>query len=560
MVAPYPKHLPTASPASPRISRSARDWFGWIAVLLLLAHGGCRAPAPTSSLASALSTPNSIKADETRIANSAKPTTPDSHPSVIAANYEAPECNPSCSAEGSIQLASFEIEPPYSSTRPLGPLRLEDAVNLALERNPDLVAARAGEPVAHAAFHVAETYPWNPQFQTQVLPYNRDRDGNYGSVSQQYSIMQTLELAGQKRFRMGAATANWDQVDSTIRQAELTNVAQTTRLFFAVLYQRDLRDMSRSLADLNEQLVGVLQRQERAGRANYADVELGRLQAQTSRRQSRLADANYQAALMNLRNQLNLDAHTPLDLARRWMNWRWRPFEEVISDYLDCGSAENTSEATPRRPDGDASRAPIDDAMLRQLIADRPDIVAAHAAVALAEENLQLANAMRRPDLQVGPMWQRDETATEFWGIQAQMDIPFINTGASLVGQRIAEWEQQQITAAQLENRAVLEARAALERYERARRNVDQSRGDFGRAFSDSLKPFEDQFNAGQIPLIQVFAAHAAFVQSRQGFLELMNELALAAAEVTQATSVAPWELVTDIEPLPCSVEEWPLP
>ena len=35
---------------------------------------------------------------------------------------------------------------------------------------------------------------------------------------------------------------------------------------------------------------------------------------------------------------------------------------------------------------------------------------------------------------------------------------------------------QQEIAAAQLENRAVLEARAAIQRYERARRLVEQSR------------------------------------------------------------------------------------
>ncbi len=57
------------------------------------------------------------------------------------------------------------------------------------------------------------------------------------------------------------------------------NVAQTTRLYFAAIYQRELRDLSQSLADLNEQLVGVIQRRQKAGQANSADVELARLQA-----------------------------------------------------------------------------------------------------------------------------------------------------------------------------------------------------------------------------------------------------------------------------------------
>ena len=110
-------------------------------------------------------------------------------------------------------------------------LTLEVAIQTALARNPDLVVIRSSEPVAHTACHVAKTYPFNPQFQTQVLPYTRDRNGNDAPVSQQHVIVQTFELGGQQRFRVGAASANWAQVIGTIRQAELMNAAQTTRLF-----------------------------------------------------------------------------------------------------------------------------------------------------------------------------------------------------------------------------------------------------------------------------------------------------------------------------------------
>jgi outer membrane protein TolC len=184
--------------------------------------------------------------------------------------------------------------------------------------------------------------------------------------------------------------------------------------------------------------------------------------------------------------------------------------------------------------------------------------MAACAAVAMALEDVRLANASRRPDLQIGPMWQRDETATELWGIQAQMDLPVVNTGAALVAQRMAELRQQQIIAAQLENRAVLEARAAVRRYERARRLVEQSRGEFPGVISDALKPFEDQFKAGQITLLEVFAARAALAQSRQSFLDLLNELAMAAADVTQATGIPPQQLLTDVEPPELSPELLP--
>ena len=84
--------------------------------------------------------------------------------------------------------------------------------------------------MTRAAYHVAKTYPFNPQFQTQVLPYTRDRAGHDAPVSQQHTIVQTFELAHQRRFRAGAAAADWARVRGNIRTAELMSAAQTERL------------------------------------------------------------------------------------------------------------------------------------------------------------------------------------------------------------------------------------------------------------------------------------------------------------------------------------------
>jgi hypothetical protein len=48
-------------------------------------------------------------------------------------------------------------------------------------------------------YHVAETYPWNPYVQVEVLPYTRYRGGGTGAVTNYVLLMQTLELAHQKR-------------------------------------------------------------------------------------------------------------------------------------------------------------------------------------------------------------------------------------------------------------------------------------------------------------------------------------------------------------------------
>ncbi len=415
--------------------------------------------------------------------------------------------------------------------------------------------------MASAAYDVARTYPFNPQVQSQILPYTRDRNGNDAPVSQQYVIVETFELAGQQRFRAGAASANWNQVRGQIEQAELLNIAQTERLFFTAIYQRELRDLNQSLTSLNEQLVGVLERREQAGQANAADVSLARIQAQSARRQQRLAEATYQTALTALCNHLNLEADLLPELTGNWLEWQWASFDAILrSPAAELTWPQSPSNEAVEPVDRGRLVAPIDEAAAMQLVANRPDVVAARASVAMARAALGLADAMRRPNLQMGPMWQRDNAATEYWGVQAQIDVPVVNTGSPLVRQRSAELRQQQITASQLANKAYLEARAAIQRYERARRLVEQSRGEMGVPISEAMRPFEDQFQAGQIDLLQVLAARASLAQSRQSFLDLLNELALAAADVTQATGLSPAQILITRSAASPRPEELPAP
>jgi hypothetical protein len=118
---------------------------------------------------------------------------------------------------------------------------LAEAIETALERNPNLVALRQSEPVSQAALGVARTYPFNPYAQIQVLPLSRDRFGGSTPVSHYVLLMQTLELAHQRRYRDAAGTADLTRIQWTIHQAELTNIALTERMFFAAIYQRGIR-------------------------------------------------------------------------------------------------------------------------------------------------------------------------------------------------------------------------------------------------------------------------------------------------------------------------------
>ena len=427
-------------------------------------------------------------------------------------------------------------------------LTLQAAIQTALERNPDLVTAREAESVSLAAYDVARTYPYNPQYQGQIIPTPRAKNGDAGSTDNQHVIVQTFELAGQQRHRTAAGEAALNQVRWGIQQAELLTTAGTERLFLTALYQRDVRDLERSVARLNAELDGVLGRRFQAGQATAADVAMARLQSRAAERRADLAETTYRAAVLALRRQLNLSPQTPLQLTGALSQWKWRP---VVTTGLDESGPPKTPSAKRRREESLDPAAVT--ALATELAAVRPDVMATRAGLDFSETQWDLARASRVPNVQIGPFYQRDDAATSFWGFQAQMNIPVVNTGKPLVRQREAQYQQQQVALSKLQQKATLEIQTAIERYERARRLMVRARKDFVKPLPELLKPFEDQFKAGQFDLLRVFAARTSLIEARRTYLDMLNELAQAAAEVTAVTGLPPGKLIetSDVIPVP---------
>ncbi len=409
----------------------------------------------------------------------------------------------------------------------LSPQRLSliDAINTSLAQNPDLVVLRTAEGVSGGALGVARTYPFNPYVQIQALPYRKFPDGAKGYQYDYIVLMQTLQLGHQQQFRKEGAITALQSVQWNIHQAELLNLAQTERLYFTALYQRSIRDLVQANALLNDEMQRVLECQMQAGQASAADLAIVQLDNQSTRLQAQLAEANFQTALLDLRRQLNLPSNAPLELADDLAAWQW---------LLPSGP-------DPAAPGGGVPPGngnPED--LISQYASARPDVMAARLDMATAQANLGVANGSRRPDLQIGPMLARNEDGVVMAGLRAQADIPVINSGMPLVRQRQAELTQRVATWQQLQGRAELEARNALQRYQRALRIATQPGGSArGPLFAD-LDKLEEQLRAGEVDFLRVFTARTSLLQLRRAHLDALNELAQSAANLTAVTGIPP--------------------
>jgi outer membrane protein, heavy metal efflux system len=421
--------------------------------------------------------------------------------------------------------------PPEQLAQPLV-LSLFDAVELGLMQNPDLVALRFAEGVSEGLLGVAETYPFNPWVQIQVTPWQDSAVSNTGPTNHYVLLMQQLQLAHQRRHRTDAAAAALNSVRWNYVQAKLTNMAQTQRLYFTALYQRGVAELAIANAELNQQLLAISQKQFEAGTITGADVAILRLDNAGARRQARLAEANYQTALLDLKRQLGLPAAAPLALPGRLTDWQWQELSSVTPLWSQFAAIELPVTA--------------DRAWLaRSLAAGRPDVWAACADVETARANFDLARANRVPDLQIGPYYQRSNDPTTFWGLRAQMDLPVLNTGTPLVRQRLAELTQRQAIWEQLLERATLDAQAALDRYDRALSIASDPETLVGEDLPQELRRLEEQFKAGEVDLVRVITARTSFFQARRAALDTSNELAQASAVLVAATGLPPEVILT---------------
>ncbi|MEZ6073493.1 MAG: TolC family protein [Pirellulales bacterium] len=423
------------------------------------------------------------------------------------------------------------------------PVTLDTAIAISLARDPTLVAQRATEPVAHAAYHVAEVYPWNPFVQVAVLPYARDREGDVLAVNHYVWLMQTIELAHQQRYREASAAAAWGQVRWTIVQAELTSVAQTERLYFTALYQRELRDLARRAATLNEELLGVVQRQFKAGLATAVEQTNAKVAMRQSDVQAQMAEANYRTAVLALQRQLNLRSDEPVVLLGDLSGFTWQPIMDETSPLPGGPMTLRTAET-----------------LAADLAQNRPDVLAARNGVSMARANANLARANQVQNVSIGPFYERDESGTVFAGFRTQMNLPIWDNGSALTAQRRAEQNLQWTTYDQLRARAEVEAGTAIERYERARRMVLQNSADQVGIDEAELQEIKQQFIAGQARILDVFNVQNSLLQQQRTYYDLLNEIALAAADVTLMAGLPPARVVNATSGRPREFHALPMP
>ncbi|HEV2971362.1 MAG TPA: TolC family protein [Pirellulales bacterium] len=373
-------------------------------------------------------------------------------------------------------------------------ITIDEALAIALAQNPDLVVNRQDVAVAEAQRVTANTYPFNPTFESQIQA--ADNFGLAQHIRQSYSLLQEIETGGKGGFRRGQASAGVQRTGWELRGRELDLTADVYRKFQAVLLARQKLDLSRETVALNVQLAANAHSLLQAAKVSGADVVIAEQEALDSRQAEMVAESELRTARLELRSTLGI------------------------------------AEVVQLEPQGDLklpqqAASPSLNTLVQAALATRPEIFAKTAALQQADAVVGLAIANQKADVTFGPAMEIDENKTFFIGATLQVPLQVYNKREGEVLQAEAERAKAATELEQSRLKVKMAVLAAWQQYEDARRLAATLANEALPASERHLQDAEKLLAAGQIDLLKLVELRRRHLAARQQLLEAQNQMVL---------------------------------
>lgn len=457
---------------------SAKNWMTLIGVAVPLAFGGCTTP-PTTYERPAVPTYAALKPQPAQVKAPSRPT---------GANPEV------------VQAAATGVSPAQPAAEKLS---LDATVQYTLTRNPQLAAIREQHGIAAAGVVIAKTYPFNPVYQGTLL-HARAVDGpSANPFANSHQLTLEVQLLHQQRYRQQQAFAMLTRTDWEIAAQELTFSVNAIRTFDGLLYRQGKLAVAEEFLKLNQKSAAQVKELVEQGKLKSGDLILAR------------------AEVNDVQAQVNLN-RTILITARR--------------DYFRAlGVAEGAvvPEGTLER----AAPAEKPEQLLAAATELRPDRFARLAAVSEAEAEYRFQTADRFGNPQVGPVYDYDDSKTQFIGAKIQVPLPLFNRKP---GERLQAQARRALalqTVRQVEVEISQDVSLASARLREAEAWVENYRRDILPALTKSLADMEQLFQQGQVgvDVLRVLDVRRRLFRAQDGYLDALLAYTSALADVAQA-------------------------
>ncbi|HEV3456806.1 MAG TPA: TolC family protein [Thermoanaerobaculia bacterium] len=387
--------------------------------------------------------------------------------------------------------------------------------------NLDYAAQRYNVPIAEAQVIAARVSP-NPVLAVgtsgrDVTDHGESRE----PANNSFGLTQTIELAGKRGKRVAVARANLAQTAATLEDFFRTLRGTAAGAFIDALTNRRIAEEKKRSAEALDQLAAANRKRLEVGDVGETDVTQSRVDALQFRSEFLAALSDAQVAAVGLEQLLGRNhAASPL------------------APLVPVGSLEGPA------------RALDEEALVQRALASRPDVIAARRAFDSARASLELAKAMRVPDVDLGFTYQANQRshndvapAPSFSSIGLSLSLP-----VPLWNRHRGELEAARQAALQaeaglraVEVRARVDVRQAMARYRLANERVTQF---VGGALADAAAVYKAKlfsYEHGATTLLDVLNAQKTEHDVRLAYLDALAERAKALVAAEQAAGT--WDI-----------------
>jgi outer membrane protein, heavy metal efflux system len=386
-------------------------------------------------------------------------------------------------------------------------LTVEQAVTIALQRNPDLLATRQELETARARSIKAH---YLNQFNPRMEAGASQAQFQYSPVGNEpqptAAISLELEIAGQRGKRIEEAEQNLAKTKALVADAERLTKARAEYAFYQAIYLQQRLELMQRIEDLNLRLRDASMVRFHSGETPKLEANLAALRYDQSRRMTLLARRDYEDGLRALQRVLGM-----------------RP----------RGVIELSGSLAAHAPEVDPERA------LEVAMANRPDLRANDYEIQRVAADIALTQRLIIPNPIITGFAQRIANAPgEFirvLGGTVGVSIPlFDHKQAELTAlhgqQRSAAYERvaTQLTVEQ-------QVRDALAAYDAAREVVQLFDSDAVGRIQESFGLIEGSYRSGKTGLIELIVAENDLVNTDSSYLDSLWDYQVARIGVETA-------------------------
>lgn len=387
-------------------------------------------------------------------------------------------------------------------------LTLDQALQTAFERSPELAARRAEVEELRARLVTARTYPYNPE--VSVGGARRSGPG-VSSTDRSLEVSQEIEIGGQRGRRTDVATASLTAAEARFGRDQRVLAGRVALAFAEALRTRELLRLEETDAALARSLLQIEERRLEAGKATQIELNLARASTGRSVRRVELARGAYLTARSELAEAIGLPPASPPE----------------PSGDLAGGMA------------GMAGLPPLAE-LVQAALGNREDLTAFRSQEEAARAEIALERSLARPNLVASAFQDREEGTDDISGVGLTIGIPLFNRNRGRIAEASAAVQRVVAQSAVARLAVEREVASAYATYQAANAAAQGLGAQVIGSLEENLGLLQRSMEAGKISRTDVFVLRREFVESQREYLDALSQALQARVQLDLAAGRLP--------------------